>query len=392
MSDYQSVNGQRIVSGRITFPRYGAFAGDLALAGTGAIPSTPLGLEIKIGSLELKATTFREAEFAGSRKGRIVAGANGWRTVLPPRGYTLAAGVMLSVVLQDAAREAKETIVVNADRVLGPSYARREGPASRVLRRFLDGKWWIDTNGVTQTGARSSAPIRSAFTVESFDPATGRFVIATEAYGDWMPGRTFSGPTVPTVRTISSASLIIGAQGKTRVEVMTGTTEEERLQDSIRQIIRDELAALQPTQLVAYNVKAYAAGPPATVDLEIADKRSGWPSLLRIPMQPGIMGEIVQPALEKAAVVAFLNGDPTLPKVVSVAGKPVNIELDVETLIKLGGGAQFVALANKVDAIVDAIVNTVIVPMDGGAAIKLAVTAAKTANGGSVAASKVKAT
>lgn len=58
--------------------------------------------------------------------------------------------------------------------------------------------------------------------------------------------------------------------------------------------------------------------------------------------------------------------------------------------IKLGKDAtEFVALANKVDAIVDAIANAT--GPDIGAAIKAAVAAAKTANGGTVAAAKTKA-
>ena len=74
---------------------------------------------------------------------------------------------------------------------------------------------------------------------------------------------------------------------------------------------------------------------------------------------------------------------------------PCRIELvpgatDADDRIKLGADAtEFVALANKVDAIVDAIVNAT--GPDIGAAIKTAVANAKTANGGSVAAAKTKA-
>jgi hypothetical protein len=60
--------------------------------------------------------------------------------------------------------------------------------------------------------------------------------------------------------------------------------------------------------------------------------------------------------------------------------------------IKLGATAtQLVALASKVDAAINAIVGTVIVPNDGGAAIKLAVSTAWTGVGSSSAATKTKA-
>lgn len=55
-----------------------------------------------------------------------------------------------------------------------------------------------------------------------------------------------------------------------------------------------------------------------------------------------------------------------------------------------GQALDSMALASKVDALMNAIVNAVIVPNDGGAAIKAAVVAAKALMGGSVASPLVK--
>ena len=111
----------------------------------------------------------------------------------------------------------------------------------------------------------------------------------------------------------------------------------------------------------------------------------GWPVAFL-----GLYPETMPMSTETADLAARAAG-----MVVGEHNGPCRIELvpgatDADDRIKLGADAtEYVALANKVDAIVDAIVNAT--GPDIGAAIKTAVGTAKTANGGSVAAAKTKA-
>jgi len=361
VSAYLSLNDQRVISGRVTFPRWGAWTAETVLANSEPISPAAGGCRIKIGNLALRATAIpgRMASFAGSRSVLMVGGFGGWRKVLPARGYTHPSGLMLSTILNDAARECGETIVVTGDVPVGPAFARRGGReqdvAERVLRELLAGKWWIDTDGVTRTSDRAATPIKSAFTVEQWSGSRGRFLIATEAYEDWMPGRTFSAPTVTTPQTISTVSIIAENDGKVRLEVLTDGNKEDRLQDQIRHIIRDEMASMGLAALVEYTVRA---ATPATVDLEVADPTTGWPSMLSVPMFPGLLGEKVTPNPGTRAVMAFLNADPTKPRLMHLDGIPLLATIDATTFVKIGQGALPAARAGDLAAGIFPIITT----------------------------------
>lgn len=352
MSAYLAVNGNMVSHGRITFPRWGAPLADLHMAGATEIPSTPLGVTIAVGALSQKGTLLRGGVFGGDRSVRVVGGYAGWRKVLPPRGYQLSAGVMLSTVLGDAARECGEQIAGLADVAIGPGYARRAGKASAVLRRLIGGQWWIDPAGITQLSARSTAPILTPFTVESYHPARGMFVIASESPADWTPARTFDSKIVPGPHTISSVSVVFSNDGKLRLEVLTGLSPEERLQDTIRELVRDELESLQTCALVEYTV---SGARTQEVDLTIADQGSGWPSLLRVALYPGLMGERVKPNTGGLALVAFVNRDPRRFRCLHIDGVPDEITVEADTItldadVEVGNGSKAVATAPELIA------------------------------------------
>lgn len=338
MTAYLSLNGARVVSARITMPLYGAWVADGVLATADAIAQ---GVTLTVGSLSLKGTSFRMAAFSGSRSDRIVGGGLGWRKVLPARAYSHDAGVRLSQVLGDAARECGETIDVANDQVIGAGWARRRGIASRVLRRLVGGQWWIEpSSGITKLVARDASPIRSPFTVESWSGAKGLFQIATENYEDWLPGRTFTSPLVTGVQTISSVSLVADNEGKLRLSVLNSDTKEERIADQMRALIRDELAALGHAALVEYKVENATT---TTIDASPADPSQGWPALLNVPLRSGLLGETVLPTVGSIAVIAFLNMDPKNFVCLHVQGTPVTAAIDASATVRLGAGALPVA-------------------------------------------------
>ena len=221
---YATLNGNRIVRGSITTPLYGAWSGDVLLAEPAAIPTPSL---LAFGNLALTGTAYRTGAFAGSQWARLVAGYGGWRKPLPARQYIRAQGINASTVLRDAAAEVGEQVVIAEDYVIGQQYVRPgpssadPAPACRVLRQLGGDLWWIDGAGVTQVGPRPTLVIVSPFTVVDWDAGLGKFQIATEDLASWLPGNTFSAPTVPTTQTISSATLAVDDRGVLRLEVLS---------------------------------------------------------------------------------------------------------------------------------------------------------------------------
>lgn len=214
---FVNLSGLAVQKCRITIPWYGAWIADVVLGQSNAIPTTPT---LSIGTFALVGTVVRSSSFSGSRSARIVGGAGGWRKAVPGQAYNSPIGVLLSTVLKDAAIAVGETVNVIADRSIGLLFARAAGPASDVLHALSGGSWWVDVAGVTQVGARSGRAITSAFQVLTFSGGRGLFTIATETPADWIPGNTFSSPTVTQTQTIASVTQTIDNEGVARLEVL----------------------------------------------------------------------------------------------------------------------------------------------------------------------------
>ncbi len=312
-----TLNGTRVVSGSITIPFYGPWVADVILATASDIPSA---VSLVAGDLTLSGTVVRQAAFAASRSARIVGGGAGWRKVLPARGYSHEAGVKLSSVLGDAARESGERINVTPDRVIGKHYARDEGKAERTLAFELGGKWWIDPAGVTQIGARASDPIVTPFTVIAWSGGKGQFEIASESLLPWQPGRTFTSATVPQTQTIATTSIEVDNEGKLRLHILNTDGGVERLRTDLRALVRSERPSI--VGVWEYTV---SSGDDETVDVTPGDSRM--PSLSKVPMMPGLMGEVVTPTPGSKCRLTFVNSDPTRPECVGIVGTPVKIEI-----------------------------------------------------------------
>lgn len=215
-----AISGQRVISARVTLPFYGTWCADVVLAQSNALPSS---VTLTLGSLSLQGTVFRVASFGGSRSARVVGGAGGWRKTIPAQAYVNTNGLRLSLLLRDAATLVGEQVSVTTDTVLGTAFVREAAPAERVLRQLAGNEWYIDTSGVTRVGPRSSSAITSQFTVVQWSGAKGSFEIATESLGDWLPGNTFTAPTVSGTQTVGLTNIVADNDGKVRLTVLSAT-------------------------------------------------------------------------------------------------------------------------------------------------------------------------
>lgn len=191
---FASISGQVVNRATVTIPYSGIWHADVEANGvlvSGAVTLT-------VGSLVLKGTVFRSGFFAGDFHYRIVGGAGGWQKIVPSQVYNSNSSIKLSLVLNDAARVAGETISLDTDRDIGPFYVRQQAPAARVLNQ-LTASWYVRPDGVTAVGSRSGDMIASPFDVlAGTDLGLGKVLLATDRPEDFTPGRTFKSLTLST--------------------------------------------------------------------------------------------------------------------------------------------------------------------------------------------------
>jgi hypothetical protein len=223
MTAFASLNGNRLTTVALCMPLYGTWSADVVLAESTMITTA---VTLAIGDLSLVGSVYRQANFAGSRSARLIGGAGGWRKGLSRKPYANPAGLRRSMVIGDAAREVGEAVTLDADGTIGTFFVREAAPASRVLRQLAGALWWVDPAGMTHIGPRPTGAISSDFTVIHWSGKTGSFEIATDNYADWMPGKTFTAPTVSGTQTVSLVNLNQDNEGKLRLEVLAsgGTT------------------------------------------------------------------------------------------------------------------------------------------------------------------------
>lgn len=224
MPDYASLNGTRVVSGRVCLPSYGLWTADLVLATPQVLPSTPGGLSLVLGNLTLTGTAFRQASYGSARSVRIVAGYGGWRKTLSPKSYQLPSGVPLSMVLGDAAQELGEPVpqlsAALQGATVGFSYCRAGDLGTLVLAQLATPYWWVQPNGVVFVGPRPTGAITSTFQVTEYAGREGRFTVAPDVIGDWLPGRSFTTPQIGTPNPISYVEHELPGTGSLRSHVL----------------------------------------------------------------------------------------------------------------------------------------------------------------------------
>lgn len=216
---FATANGTRIITASLSIPLYGAPVCDLLIGSSDPL-KTPVS--VTFGNFTQVMGVYRQGYFGGSQYARLVGGYAGWRTTLQQQAYNNAGGLMLSLILGDAAAAVGEQINIASDTSVGTFYVRENAPAQRLLRQLGGPLWWIAPTGVTQVGPRTSTGITSPFLVETYDAAQGLYVISTEDYASWMPANTFSGPTLTTgvTNTISLTRLDVDNDGTLRLKVL----------------------------------------------------------------------------------------------------------------------------------------------------------------------------
>jgi hypothetical protein len=272
---FASIANSQILKARITIPQFGIWEGDAMLDGDTAVTGDT---QVIVGNMTLAAHAFRSAPFVGRRGVRLVGGYGGWSTVVKAQAYYEPSGIPISHVLGDVAQACGETLSLIADPRPWIRYVRETMRGARALNQILGQSWWIDIDGTTTNKVRTTTQIQSAFQIEHYDGGRGAFTIAIDSIADWMPGRTFTAPTLDAMQTISSVTIVL--DGSTaRVEVLTGS--KDRLDADLLAMTRETFPSLTFLGTYEYSVRGDGGFDPV-------DPSLGLPSLsspeMRIPL------------------------------------------------------------------------------------------------------------
>jgi hypothetical protein len=189
---FVSLQNQRALTARLCVPFAGLWVADVDLDAAAELAGA---VEMRIGTLALRGTV--DPRFCGSfgqaSRYRILAGKGGWSRPVTPKHYHNDAGVKLSTVALDAAREVGESLQLlpDVERRVGIDFVRAAAPASRILGQLLGAvPWWVGFDGATFAGTRPTTEAGKGVELLAFEP---RQKIASLAVDDL---RTFGIGTV----------------------------------------------------------------------------------------------------------------------------------------------------------------------------------------------------
>jgi len=386
-----SLSGHRVTAARVSIPQWGCWYADASVDGEHTLSGA---VELKIADLTLKGTVLAGGPDKGRSHYRIVGGAGGWGKTLPKKSYASDAGVKVLTVLIDAAKAAGESIdssTVDSSKRTGPAFVRREGRAAWALERLAPSAWYVGENGITRLGKRPTTSLSAKATHGPVDRARGTVTLAAESIATILPGVVVDGlEAVDVQHEISKDGLrstIWGARA----------SHNSRLVTAIREIVEQLDPDRAYRAVYEYRVVTQSG---ERLNLQPVLVSTGMPSLERVPVRPGVSGCRSDVMLGSRVLVGFINADPGRPYVAafeSADGEgftPILTEIDAQTLLKLAGGADFVALSTQVSAQLALIATALSTHVHSGVTTGPGVsgTAAPVYVPGPVAAAKVKAT
>lgn len=351
-------------------------------------PSVSGSVELALGSLRLRGTILAQSSGTdlAQRRVRLLAGAGAWGSLLPPKAYHSDARIRARTVIQDAAREAGETVEMGSvgDTQIGIDYVRQAGAASRALEDVIGAaSWWVDFDGVTRFGTRPTSELaEDACEVLEYSPGTRTVTLATDDLTRISIGSVLRS-RLDEPQTIRELTITVEAESL-RVSAWCGESfARGRIAGAFRKLVEHSTKGL-------FGKRRYRVVRLSVDRLELQPVRSdaGLPSITPISMVPGIAGSHATLVEGAEVYVEFVDGDPREPIVTGFAGKgsaghaPDEQALSVESTLRLGGptATDAVALApdtnarlNALTSAVNALINATPSPSDGGLALQTAV-------------------
>lgn len=327
---FVSVGGKHCTRLDLFVPQYGAWFIDAVLDDTTDELSGPV--VVQIGTLQLQGTAVPSysGSFALARSLRIVGGANGWGTQCEPQDYASDGGVDAEAVARDVTAVAGETLGTfdPVEPILEDHFTRRASTASSVLEKVLGpGRhWWIDAQGVTQTGVRGTTnPPAGSYNLLTYSPLTRNAELAVDDpvnlwVGSVLTDRLSEPQTIREMRL--HVSVDASGVGSCRVYAWTGG--DESTQSRVGRALDALLEQRESKRLYGtYRYRVVAVGDDKRLQLQAVRPLPGLPDVLPVSPGAGLPGAVCTPTEGSIVRVAFDEGDCEMPYVAQwPAGDP----------------------------------------------------------------------
>jgi len=335
MSTFIALNDIPAKSMTIDIPTYGAWSADVVLVRSTTFDTSPLAATVTLGDLVLKGTIVRSVDIGGALSARVVGGAYGWRKPVPPKAFH---GVDAQWVATDTASEVGEQCIVEHSRSLGPIWVRIASSAAAALEQLRAALgapgWWIDNDGVTHIGERPTGDVGVTFQMVKASGAHGRYIIATDSFAAWVPGRTFESPTIS--GRIGAVTHIATQDAPVRTEVLSWEAPTtlanigpvawtaDRLKSPMPPL-EDAVCSLRYFGLFSGSVVGFSylnqtvsvkPDSPLLPSYLEGIPIAGLPPGVSVGADPTVEATIAQAMLGKVCYLSFANGDPSKPRVV----------------------------------------------------------------------------
>lgn len=338
-----TLNGTPVLRMTLIIAAWGLWTADIETASMDPI-TVPSSVTVQLADVTFTGTVVDGGVYQTRSWYRVVAGAAGLRKTSTPHSYRGAAGVMLSEVVGDVARDANEQLGTFADRSIGAAFSRPVGATyARTLDLVSPRAWYVDEKGVLQIGTRPVQMWTTQHREIVSRPDRGWVLVSSESIAGLVPGAQLENITAGTVRHTltpeSLRSLIFVAQ------------PDDALLASLADIIRGVTA---PTFFHGHYGYTVTGGSGGYLDVDPEDESLGLPPHSNVPVRVGAFGARGTPAVGSGVLVGFKNGSPATPYVHSFEGEwggTTPTESDIfASVVKIGdASATALALANKVN-------------------------------------------
>lgn len=323
-----SINGIPAVSVRLLVPWTGVWIADVDVD-LSIVPALPTGpVLLKIGERVLQGTVDPRlsGKHGAKATARVLGGAGGWDKTVRPLHLHNPAGVTSIAVITATAAEVQERAVVALPTVLGTDYVRAAGPASRVLSGL---SWHVDFSGTTIVGPRVPIPMSPTVDILDWEPGEQ---LAEVGYSDiLMPGTILLSPNMGPV-TVRDVEQTFGPGGA-RAKAWCSASEPRGAGGELGQALSDlAREACGVAYLRSYRYRVVVQALDGRLTLQAVSRTAGLPDVLPVAFWPSTAGVVAELVPGTIVVVAFLEGNPSLPIVTHVEHGAVPLVVKVGAL------------------------------------------------------------
>lgn len=287
-----------------------------------------------VGTVDPRGT----GAFAGLYHMRVLGGGGGWEQDAPRQFWASDGGVLSPVVYPATGALVGEVVTVLVPRVLGNSFTRLEGRASRVLDR--EASWWVDpTTGVTMVGPRPPALPDASMTLLAWDAASQVATLTCAVIV--LPGTPIVDERIGAAPVlVRDVEQVFDSRGST-VTAWCSASAETQLATDLRWLVQ-EFSGVRFARSYLYRVAGQL--PDGRLALQALD--TAVPDMTPVKPWSGIPGATAKLTPGSIVRASFPSGDPG-QVVVDLFDdtKPIQVSIDAEVLVQLAGGAAPVALA-----------------------------------------------